>query len=379
LFEGRVVGPSAVENGSNPNATKVTWPLKDPWNVLEKYFFRDMVPLNGLDFSAVIRWIVRQAGVPDDLIDVGEAGIILGEGQAPQGDEWTIIIEAGDTAKEVIERLFEAYAGNWFYDFAPVDGVIKFLARDPEDMSSTPVWTFYEKYEDGVLAAVADTWSSVEARIVARAYTYRSSKPSMIPAEGNELHITGIDAVSGRLIQVVRVDYSARDLTLLPSERALSWTGDPDNLGSFIPELNSWAVLTDALRKLWPRVSRPRYMCEFNSDLVKIESGRILWRGDVVTLENRGDWRITAMSFSLVKDADPDATDRGKLWCVRPVTYTAEKLVDADVSVAHRSFTYNIEQLLRERANSLLYVKKWRRGYSKYQQESIMEIREIVD
>lgn len=381
LFEGRTQSPE-IERRVLRNSDKITLEISGPWSALTNYQFTDMVPLNGLWFTSVIKWVVKECGIPEELIEVDEADIKIGDSQSPSGDTWTNIIEVGDTGEDVINRLFESYAGNWFYDFIPKDGVYKFVARDPDFLDNTSLWTYRKNAEEARLELVGMGVSSDDSRSLYRTRTYRTLKPRSIPPECNELRITGIDSRTGGLIQVFRINYDARDLSLAPNERPDTWWGEPKIAGLLIPELDSFDVLIKAFKKIWPRVSRRREICEFDSDLTVTFDGDIIWRGSVITLEDLGDYRIQSLSFSLVKDPDPEIEGGGSKWMSRPTSYVAEKIYylnGKDTTTGHQSGGLSAWDIHNQWASGWFATRKWRKGYEKYQQETVQVIQEVTE
>lgn len=351
LFDGRFDAPR-IRRGLDTNTDYLELSARDYWAQLERVRFRDRVPLDGYDFKAVIEWLLYTAGVPDSMYDIEDPVYQLPSNQTPTAGEWGLLIEEMQTVAEWIERLFEAFAGDWIYGFFPRADGIKFEARSPQGMSKDPVRTLYDDTQEAIDALVAEGHEEKEARIWAHTLTYSSLTETRIMPETTEVRVTGVDGRRNRYIQAYYIDRNAGNPQTAPSMQGDNWLGESLLYAYTDPILRTQAACDRAAQKLGDRMTRVRYMAEWSGGLIIRDDGAPAWRGDVVELKGRGLYRIIAFEANFELEPSED-----KPWARRTARYTAERLTDDEPPWGRSTGAMNLNQiaqaqlaLLRDRA-----------------------------
>lgn len=286
--------------------------VRDRWKLLEQYRFSDPMPLDGLTLKEAFEIVATSAGFDLSELDIEDDSFNLpsAQGAGSRGD-WNVLVEAGDTAAEWLERLRDTYAGTWFLGIVPTETGPVLRFRSPEDLDPEPVATVYVSDED----AVADGVTEEGWRYVARGFTERSLEP-----EANDVWVSGFDPKTRRPIVVHYPDTDSQDVTLAPSVRPANWLGEVRKYGYQEPALTTEDAVVRAAELLYKRLTPVRRLCEIECELLFKESGVPVWRGDVVTIYGRGDWRVVAMSVRFVQEPN----DSVSFW--REARYVLEKI-----------------------------------------------------
>lgn len=328
LMDGRADAPSETCY-ANEELDTLDFEIRDCWVMLENYRFQDPVPLDGVTLKAALEFILVTAGVDPDLIDIEDPGYTLPKISSKCAGDWNILIETGDTASDWIDRLFESYAGNWFYDIVPAASGPMFVARSPEGMDQTPILELYRTRAEANAWFESLGYTPEEANLYGASALVQSWKAHPIAPEANEVRVTGQDPRTGLPLQAYRRDHSAIDPTLPPSSRPANWRGELLRYGLGEPALTTQDGVNKCVELLYPRLTAVRYMAEWDGQMIFQPDGAPIWKGGTVTVSDEGDYRITAFSVDFLKETIDDSSEGGKV-LHRPARYMAEQIADVD-------------------------------------------------
>lgn len=357
VLDGQMTAPQ-YDVSTTDATTFATFQARDMWVRLENYRFTDVLPLDGFLLEEAIAFLLRAAGVPDSYHDIEATGVTL---EGPEGSgsraDWQVKVEVGDTAAEWIERLHEAHAATWFYGFAPTPDGMKFRFVSPETIGETSALTVYESIEDAEADGLypddpEKRWTQV----------VRSAKFESLDPEANRITVTGIDIRNRRPIVVVYEDQNSIDPTLAAPDRPDNWLGETREYGFQSPLLTTQALCEAAAEKLADRLTKRRYMAEIECEmLVHPDTLLPIWRGDVVTIYGKGDWRVISMSVQMEKEPDPEIVDDELNSHFRPARYVLEQINDGAKGLGGLSFGNTIAEI-RSAGWNAFGVRTSRRG-----------------
>lgn len=324
------------------DARRVKLEVADLWRALVDYQFRERVPLDGLRLShstedSAIRFVLHQAGFGDDA-DLEDTDFHLPSvPPARCGDRWNFLIEEGDTAAEVLERLHTDFAASFLMGFGPTKNGYVFRFRDPATLGETPVVTLYRTYEDAYNALIADSWDPADAEEAAYSLVYGEVTENPLPIEANEVRVSGYDIRNRKPIQAFWRDEPSQDPELPPSSRPANWRGAPLVMGVIEPRCTSIEACRRVVEYIAPLVSKVRRVGGWDSGLLWKQDDDVVvpvWRGDVIELDGLGKYRIASFSAEHRLECpevpgDPDAVppiEDVRAEIVRRATYAAIKV-----------------------------------------------------
>lgn len=307
-----------VKVGIDDKATHVSIEVRDKFKLLEHYLFTDPTPLDGMNIVDAFKLVFNAAGVPDDLLDLEATPFSLPKSDAPSKGDFAVLINPGDTAAEWINRLHENYCATWLMGWRPTASGWKFVLKSPESLGSTSVYTLYETTAGAIGAG--------KARADVARFTYRSYDEELLEPEANDIWVTGRDLRTGRPLVGHKPDTESQDPTKPKAARPDNWLGEVRKYGLYDGSITSQAAVNRAVDILFNRLTPQRIVAEFTTDFMVKPDGVPVWRGDVVTLAGRGDFRIKSFSTDWVREPDTSAG-----FCWRPTKYVAE-LVQAAAS-----------------------------------------------
>jgi len=306
--------------------------VRDKWKALEHYLFSDPTPLDGVNLIEAIRFILRTAGIPIEQMDLEDIDFDLPTAEGITKGDFACQIEAGDSAADWLNRLHENYCANWFMGFVPTPAGTKFRLWSPEKLGSTSVFTLYDNTDDAYLAG---------ATLLDRhAYTYRDYNDTQLEPEANSVWVMGRDPRTGKPILAFREDAVSQDPTIDPADAPDNWLGEPRKYGLIDSSISSYEALGRAVDILYKRLTPTRYIAEFTTEFMVRENGVPVWRGDVITLDGHGDYRIKSFSTEVKKDYD-----NGSGWYWRPTKYVAELIGDPSAGLSHHG-GFSLPQLI---------------------------------
>lgn len=300
----------------NDGARRVHLEARDHWKAFEHCLFSDPVPLDGQNIITAFRYLCHVAGFEDSDLDFEELDFDLPSSDAPSKGDWSVEIKVGDTVADWLQRLHDDYMATWFMGWVPTATGFKFRLKSPEGLGSVPALTLYATAGDAIASGVA--------RVNIPRHIYRAYNDEVLEPEANDIWVTGLDLRTRRPIQAHKANLASQDPTT-PVHLRAQWLGEIRKYGLFDPTICSQDALERAATILYDRLTPYRFIAEFVSDFLIKEDGTPLWRGDVVTLDGLGDYRIKGFSAEYVKE--PKTSD--SYW--RPTRYTAELLTTPDM------------------------------------------------
>ena len=372
-----VTEPLSWWEAIDDKARKIAVGVRDRWKALENYRFTDTIPLDGLRLKKAFEDVAASAGFDSTELDVEDAPVTLPTGSTQGHGDWCVQIEVGDTAAEWIQRLHEDYAGTWFLGIVPTANGPVLRFRSPEDLGDIAVFTLYDNVAEAIQKLTDEGQTSAEARRLCYQRTYRSFRESVLEPEANVVHVTGLDRRTWRPIHSIRYDSpekKSHDPTLPPSLRPENWLGEIRKYAWVDYALATQTETDRAAELLARRLTPVRFMAEWEAELmIDPATGVPLWRGDVVTLDGKGDYRIVSLSLTIEKEP---AT--GDNWQWRPVRYVGERLV-ADTAKGCGSnlpgtSLAEMERLHALRLHSKFYVREGQRDMLQRPPLSVSEV-----
>lgn len=350
IVEGAMSCPSYSLQHSD-EITFCDFEIRDFWQRLENCMFTDEVPLDTLSVDEAVRFILQYAGIPENIWDIEEVGVDINgpSGSGSRGD-YVAKVEIGDTCADWIQRLHESYCATWFYGFVPTSDGIKFRWISPEMLGNEPKITLFSSIEDVDAAILGGTLIEPDGadenwrnRLV-----FRTLDQDSIDPECNRIVVTGLDLRKRLPILRVYDDTDSQDVSLSPSSRPDNWLGELRQVGFRSPQLTTSELVDEATRTLAKRLTVRRYMVEIECELLFDPGSETeyvpLWRGDVVTLNGLGDYRI--LSLNCTVESDPDHSSEhynSRSW--RPTRYVLEKIVEGTAEgLGGNSMASSVEQ-----------------------------------
>jgi len=205
----------------------------------------------------------------------------------------------------------------------------------PSTLDDTPKAVLYSSRADALTGGVAedDVWKAL----------FRSYDEHRLEPEANDVRVTGRDPRTRLPIQAFYRDEASQTPSTAPASRPTNWVGEVRRFGWVDPALPSIGACDQAVSLLANRLTRSRLMAEFESEfLIDEATGVPLWKGDAVTLDGKGDYRILAISTRFVKE--PSAADSDD-WQWRPTRYLCEKLEDDETPSGYRTLATSLRQV----------------------------------
>lgn len=311
---------------------KVSFEVRDFTRQMEEYEYSDNVPLDGLEIADIHRKIAKDAGIPEERVNVSPAAYTIPLAGSQSKGDWNTQIQPADTALDWQTRIHETYSGRSFFGVVPVDSGAPELQLILEgDLETEPDITLYDNDDEAYAALVLEGYSASEAARLRFTRVYRSWDSHPIPCLANQIWVTGQDPRTRRPIVAVRDDLESQDPTVPPSMRVRNWVGGLRKYGLIDPTLTTDEAVEGVADLLEPRLTKAPIAGEFTCELLlRPASTQVIWKSRVVRLYRSGefaDWRIQSFGASHVKEPQPDL---GDLWRWRPARYLVTKIEDED-------------------------------------------------
>lgn len=319
-FTGRTEPVHFVE-ALDDGARKVTLEARDHWKAFEHYCFSDCVPLDGLNIIDAVEFLLNTVGFSD--YELEPVAFALPQTSSPSQGDWNVLIEVGDTVADWLQRLHQDYMATWFMGWVPKGDGFKFVLKSPSGLGSTSVRTLYCSTEEAL-----DSLDDSDVDVVLPQLVYRHYSDEVLEPEANDVWVTGFDPHTRRPIQAHKADYDSQDPTVPVHLRPGNWLGEIRKYGLFDSTITSQEALERAANILYERLTPYRVIAEFVSDFLIKDDGYPVWRGDVVTLNGLGDYRIKSFSAQFMKEPKNSTA----VW--RPTRYVAEKLLTPNQSIS---------------------------------------------
>lgn len=325
FFTGRTE-PIHYRDAKDDTGRRVVLDCRDHWKAFEHYIFSDPVPLDGLNVIEAFRFLLNTAGFSDSYLDLEAVDFRLPDTSSPSKGDWNVLIEVGDSVADWLSRLHQDYMATWFMGWVPRADGFKFVLKSPEGLGSTPVYTLYCSYEEALLALGGEE-AEEDLRQRLPKLIYRQYSDEVLEPEANDIWVTGWSPSTKRPIQAHKADYASQDPTTPVHLRPENWLGEVRKFGLFDATITSQAALERAANILFDRLTPYRVIAEFTCDFLIKADGAPVWRGDVVTLDGLGDYRIKSISAQFVRE--PKTGE----FCWRPTRYVAERLLTPNQSL----------------------------------------------
>ncbi len=284
-------------------AQSLTLSVRDGCAALERCRIMDPEPFDGMELTDALTLLLGMGGDPT-LAEIEPIDFTLPLVGPTSDGEFALMPSVGDTPLDWIERLIQAYAGDAVWGWAPgLDGARFCFALVATLNGAAAKRTLYAAAE--------------EARAGGGALC-RALRTTVLPAEANEVCVTGRDPRTGLPIRATYRDRVSQDPILAPADRPPGWQGEPLRYGWVDPALPDLPSVRRRLAALVPRLTRVRRLVEWSSELLLDTKGVPLWRGDCVELDTIGKARILTLACRFELEAEGAAH--------RAARYTAELL-----------------------------------------------------
>jgi hypothetical protein len=301
--------PASLRVRSDDAGDIVSLEARDYSKSEENVQFVDDIPLDGMTLADALRLCIVEAGGSGSEL-VADAEIENFRLPIPEGrGEFAIVIRVGDRPGEWMRRILNDYAAGFFAGRVPDGSGYPFRVRRLY-RSQASAATLYSRIAD------VPGGSGDPAYLV-----YRSYDEAKLEPEANGVHVTGVDPSRRRPILVSMIDQRSRDPEIPVAQRPENWLGEPRDFGFTDPSLTTLALCERVAEQLYNALTWTRWMVEIECQTIMKADGFPAWRGDAVTLDGFGIWRIVA--FSLVSSVEMDGKVR------RTGKYTMEFLRNA--------------------------------------------------
>lgn len=314
FFIGRS-GDTEYEDTPSDETQEFVFECGDRMRRMQNYRIQDPEPVDAFNFSDGLTYFARMPGFTLDDLDIEFIDYTLPALSKSSDGEFALLPEVGDTPAQWIRKLWEEFAQKCLYGWVPtVDGV-KFRFATPEGLGSESQFTVYLTEAD----SIADGHPAGDYK--RRAYF---SKPRVLLPEANDIHVIGRNPRTRLPIVAHYRDFNSIDPTLDPGDRPDNWIGELRQFGYVDPSLTSDAdvmwVLGNFSEVLPVRREIRELRCQFLQNPL---TGVPLWRGDCITVRNRGVYRIKTLSLlaDLEKAHETDA-NLDRIW--RETRYIVE-------------------------------------------------------
>jgi hypothetical protein len=301
------------DDAVSDESQRVYMEIRDKWKLLEDYRFTDPEVLDGLTLTAAVTQIAEAAGV--DLIDISAAAddITIELHTEISSGRFAVQIEPRDTAAEVLKKLVEQFAADWFFGIRPtLDGPTLQLFS-PAEMGELPLVTLYPEVAQATAASLDPPYN----------YVFHNFNQQSPPTEFTRLFVIGQDPRNGRPIITRVMDATREDPTLTFSERSDEWTGTPRKAALQCNFLRSQDAVDRAAAAIWRRAGFRRFIGEWECEMmIDPETGLPVWVGDCVELVGHGTFRIQSLDVPLTTEPI-DETDIPR----RRAHYLGEKII----------------------------------------------------
>lgn len=305
-----------VHTLSHDGATWMELEVRDRWKLLEDYVFTDRFAYDGWIFEEFVKFLVRKSGLASSHISVSTSGFNFPQARGTRGEFFSNEVQPGDKAAEVLTRIMEDFATDWWYGFRYAAGGVEFFAYSPADLPGVASITLYETSSEAVAAghATPDEYNK---------YQIREFREQVLEPLANEIRITGYDSKTKRPIQAYKVDAASQNPTTVPSSRPDNWVGNIRHSALVDPALSTQAAVNWACDTAYNELTVAPVIAEWKSDFLLSDiTGAVLWRGSLVEIAGRGTYRINSFGCDFVREVSTG--DDPFQW--RNATYTARKI-----------------------------------------------------
>lgn len=294
LFSGATEPPS-FDMGISDGASRLAIEARDWWKRLESYRLKDDIPFDGLNMATVIGQLVTLTGFPSAVLDVDPVGFDLpASGGAAKG-EWAAQALVGDTPADWILRFFETYASTWTLGFYPTAAGTAFRFRAPWNQPTEPALTLYPDEASSTLlgANPARYWPG----------KYYRFHEVPLECEANDIWLEWRDPRTGKFYQVHYADVLSQNPLLPPGSRPDNHLGEVRSYSPpFNPLITSEESATWAIGVLAQRMTVAPRIAEWESQLLLKGDGVPVWKGDVVGLWGKGEYKVLSFSAQMNRE-----------------------------------------------------------------------------
>lgn len=295
----------------NPAADTIKIEVLSRLKILAEHVFDAPMPLDGLTLTQAIKFFAGVAFAAADINVTTTTFALTFEGSQEAGD-WGYLVQVNDNPLDWLRRVMDDFAPDWYWGVRPKASGVEFYALSPADLGTTPKATVYETWADALADGKTD---SDRPYVMAREIVETLFEPL-----ANDVTITGVDPRSGRPFQSRKEDTDSKDPTIDADLRPENWVGGLRRYGLADPAITTQTLCDEVCERQSDKLFRAMYGVEWNGGFLVGSTGIPLWRGDVVRIYNRGDFRIESLGGRFSYEYNDS------LPVFREFIYTADKL-----------------------------------------------------
>lgn len=274
---------------------------------LKTYQNRQRRPMDGWplcepsdQFSAV-KYVLEQVGKIPERMLLSSLAYTIGEAPDRNGEEWNLAWEVGETAEDMLQKLFRLCSDVVWGLYPMADGT-QFRWLKPADLDTEPKVTLYRSIAESIELGGHDEEDAYR-------WVYNDFHEEPLGIEGNEILATGIDIRTGAIVQARVVDETSADPTTAPSLRPDNWEGEPLLIGVSARSIRNINDAEKVVEGLTPIATAIRSVCEWSVPaLVLYDDGDDhwlpAWRTDLFNLDGIGEKRCSGLSARFLLETD---------------------------------------------------------------------------
>lgn len=320
-FQAVIANPKIIINGGKQF---LEWQLQDQKKYLENNPVGSIGRFDGMSLNSATQEILLAVGFPKDgslwEIDDTSAYVDISKGEADADSK--NLSDYIKTASDWLDYLCDTYTSSSEYPFKWVYGWYqsgpsylkkwKFYFKDPKNIGTTPVYTFYPTHYLAELKgygnyAQADSYKAV----------HTSFEKTVIEPECNAFWVIGFDE-DGKPLQSYKDDKKSIKADTPINDRPANWLGETRLVIYMDSALNTQDLVNAACGKMFKRLSRARHkatmLAPYKPDLkawdtIKVYDYIGTGRDSSDYKKNllNHDWKIVGISGKHKTDSDSKA------------------------------------------------------------------------
>jgi hypothetical protein len=311
--------PLRFTDGEHGEVMRGQLEIRDRIALMGQLMFRERMIFDGwwisqddtLNGPSIARFLYKAIAIADAEMELEDVSYRVGDVPSFVAGEWNYIAPVGSTPLSEMQRLTNEFFSTAFWGMRPTATVPEAVFLDPDNFSGTPDLTIYRTHEDAVTAGKTEE--------EADDFVYWTFEQEPLPIEANEVRMTGMNPRTGQIIQSYIEDTASKDPTTVPSARPDNWLGAPRVFGVVNPRFTRQEDTDRAAAYVFPQVSERHWVAEWTSSMLFKAAGVPIWRGDLIDLDGRGEFRVSSLSIRFEKEPNDAESDTVVF---RSATYT---------------------------------------------------------
>ncbi len=355
FFDGMIAERPRIRRGSTLNVDQMQVKCEGLYRLMKRFRFKDPVPLDGATCKEALEYIAIRSGIPVDRLDIEEFGISVGQFTRCSKGEFHLVVQVGDDAASVWDRIFDEYLPDCHWTEKPTPSGTKIVAFSPDNMPAlTTPYRIFDTHDAAIAHLGGLGYTGEELERLSYSRVFRTLDEEGFEPEANAVYVQGKDR---RLMRPI-VWYQqwpegtafpqsglppAIDPEVPPSLRTAQWSGDENIYGLINDAFATDAQCQDACGRLYKRLAYGRDLREIEIDLM-IDPDTLLplWTGNEIEIQQNRDgeevvsrWTIVRFGGEFVKEFPGNILDRppgGGAIVSRPCRYVLERIQEEIVT-----------------------------------------------